>query len=427
MLTAPRILVIDDEIIHAKGLAECLNEQGAACLPIHFTGDPKEIKECPDVRIIFADLNLLGLKTGSKIDFSTIGGLLEESIKPVGPYFIILWTMFPEEATALFDYLEEQLISTTPIDVRPLDKNDHLNEKGHVKDTSALIREIKNISEEMPELSALLDWEQHVTRATGATLSSLLEILAEYDRNERPNLLGRVLAQLGIASAGEFHFQRDFFRSVNEALLPILEDRIANLRKDDSGSKLWQQPLGESTDHVIPCEIVARLNHMVIFAEFESSREYERGSVVLLVESIKESFCQQFGVDEENTARDQFRCKNFQLSNDDFRWVLVQVQAACDYAQGHPGLLPCYLGLEFPAKCLRAGTLPQSIWATPVFEMDGSSRRLHVNGRFPVSLSRSTFKSASPIYRLRDQVVNALAHKLHSHGSRPGMLSFRNK
>lgn len=430
MLTAPRIVVIDDEIKHANGLAESLNKVGVACLPIHFQGNPDDFVECPDVRVIFADLNLLGGETVSNTHFSTIGGLLEESIKPVGPYFIILWTMYPDQATSLFGYLKERLRSVPkPIAVSPLDKNDHLNldKEGIVKDPSALIKNIENIFEEIPEWCALFDWEQHVIRATGDTVSSILEIVSTDETDEQPDLLYSVLVQLGIASAGKLHFQKDFFRSVNEALLPILEDRIANLRKDVNGSKLWQQTLDQSSDHVLPREIVARLNRMVIFAELKSSSEFERGSVVLLIESIKNSFCKQFGVDEKNAAYQQFRCNKFQPCNDDFRWVLVHVQAACDYAKGHHGLLPCYLGLEFPANCLRSGTPPQSIWATPVFEMDGSSRVLHVNARFPVSLSRSTFMSAKPVYRLRDQPVNALAHKLHSHGSRPGMLSFRHK
>ena len=99
MFGSPRIVAIDDDRDHLVGLADSLNRRGVACLRIHFTGDPTEIEACPDVRIIFADLHLgMGSPSDHKANFSMIGGLLRKTIKPCGPYFIILWTQFPEQA-----------------------------------------------------------------------------------------------------------------------------------------------------------------------------------------------------------------------------------------------------------------------------------------------------------------------------------------
>ena len=51
-LPVPRVIAIDDEPKHLEGLAQGLNRYGAACLPVHFTGEAA-IAPCPHVRVIF--------------------------------------------------------------------------------------------------------------------------------------------------------------------------------------------------------------------------------------------------------------------------------------------------------------------------------------------------------------------------------------
>ena len=126
MLPAPRVVAIDDELEHLEGLTRGLNRHGTACLPIHFTGEPASIPPCRHVRVIFADLHLGGGPPGDHTqDFSTIGGLLEDTIKPSGPYLIVLWTMYPEQADGLHAFLKKRLQDVPkPFAVQPLDKND---------------------------------------------------------------------------------------------------------------------------------------------------------------------------------------------------------------------------------------------------------------------------------------------------------------
>ena len=106
--------------------------------------------------------------------------------------------------------------------------------------------------------------------------------------------------------------------------------------------------------------------------------------MIVLVDATRERFSDEFGLDEKEAAKDQFRCKDFDPTDGRFRWVLVQAQAACDYVQRHPGSLPCYLGLDLPSAHRRSKTPPESLWSSPVFEFDGSNRLLHVNAGFPV-------------------------------------------
>ena len=115
MLTSPRIIAIDDEGDHLVGLANSLNRHGVRCFQIPFTEDLTSIQPCPDARVIFADLHLGGgaLAADHMTDFSTIGRLLEDTIKPSHPCLILLWTMYPDQAPLLRRFLEERLHGVT--------------------------------------------------------------------------------------------------------------------------------------------------------------------------------------------------------------------------------------------------------------------------------------------------------------------------
>lgn len=140
----PRILAIDDDRVHLEGLTDGLRRHGMACLPIHFVGDAAAIPACPDVRIIFADLHLGagGLSTGHVTDFSMIGHLLEDAIRPAGPYCIVLWTKYPDQARSLRTFLERLRTVTKPVAVHALNKADHLSVDGTVRNERALMAEV---------------------------------------------------------------------------------------------------------------------------------------------------------------------------------------------------------------------------------------------------------------------------------------------
>src|SRR5262245_53062783 len=111
MLPAPRIILIDDNPNHLRGLSDGLNRYGVASLPVHFTGDVAGINSCPHVRVLFADLHLNegGAAQDHVRHFTVIGGLLQETFVPTGPYALILWTRFPDQAENLRAFLEERL------------------------------------------------------------------------------------------------------------------------------------------------------------------------------------------------------------------------------------------------------------------------------------------------------------------------------
>ena len=428
MFTSPRVIAIDDNRHHLEGLLNGLHHSGVACLPIHFTGDHTAIKPCPDVRIIFADLNLIGPTSDHTAQFSVIGGLLEGSLAPRGPYFILLWTQYPDQATGLRDFLNRRLRDVTkPFAVIPLAKADHLDRAGNVRDEDELMATIVSLTRELPQVGALFDWESRVLGATGDTVSSLLELPSTQAPNERAPGVGRILFWLGVEAVGKEHVEADHFRAVNEALLPILADRIGNLSSTPRDDAVWQAAFASTAGpQPLTGQEAARLNRM-IHVDTAVVDGSERGVIVPLSPRFGQSFEHSFGIDETVAAKKQFHCSGFAAGDDRFQWVLVRAQAACDYAQSHPGPVPCYLGLEIPRPARRSGSLPAALWVSPALEVDGDVRELRVSARFPVSIGPDEFCQSSPIYRLREQILNDLIFHLHSHGARPGMLSFRGR
>lgn len=162
MLKSPPVIAIDDETDHLAALANSLNRRGVPCLQIPFTDDLADIEPCPNVRVIFADLHLGGgaLAGDHRTDFSTIGALLEDRIKPSLPYLILLWTLYQDQAPGLHTFLRDRLRGVpTPFTVVPLPKANYLDETGGVRDEAALMKDIAVGTATLPEAAALFEPE----------------------------------------------------------------------------------------------------------------------------------------------------------------------------------------------------------------------------------------------------------------------------
>ena len=129
--------------------------------------------------MLFADLHLTdgAAGTGNAQHFGTIGGLLEGTLMPTGPYAIILWTRYPDQANALRDHLEKRLVGVSkPFAVVPLDKADHLNPDGTLRSAQALRDAIHGLLGAQPQLAALFNWEERVLGASAATVSAVIDL-----------------------------------------------------------------------------------------------------------------------------------------------------------------------------------------------------------------------------------------------------------
>ncbi len=426
MLPTPRVIAIDDDPKHLTGLTEGLNRCGTACSPIRFTGDLEsmQIQPCPHVRVIFADLNLFPAQS-SRSNFATIAALIEK-IKPSGPYFIVLWTISPDKADDLYDFLQRLDKKMRPLIVRALDKNPYLDlATGSAKNPEALAEAIQEMIAGQRQVAALFDWETRISDAAADTVSSILK-LVEVAAADRAEEISRLLASLAVGAVGKEHVEKDRFRAVNEALLPILADRIAFMRSEERDKELWGAAFKESdARRELSLAEAAKLNRLLHIAlPTADSTGVERGAVIDLPISGDE-FEQAFGIEQNEAAQKQFRCPQFDDRDARFRWVLVQSQAICDYAQPKPGPLPFHLGLLMPSSEVGADKPPAALWDSPYFEFREEICILHVNARFQMALlPNAEVVKRQPLFRLREQLLSDLIYRIHSYGARPGIIKF---
>jgi hypothetical protein len=151
----------------------------------------------------------------------------------------------------------------------------------------------------------------------------------------------------------------------------------------------------------------------------------ERGAVSRLPDATLAAFEGTFGMAQEAAAAKQFGCSGFVVNDLRFKWLLVQVQAVCDFAQRQPGPLPFVLGLEMPVAFVSKASAPSALIKTPPFERGGTVVALHVNARFQINLPAATAATMVVEYRLRESLLNDMAYELHSYGARSGIISLR--
>ena len=138
-----RVIAIDDDPGHLDSLIGELGGHDAGLLRVHFTGEGLDVPACPHVRVIISDLRLLGgAMSDPAEDFAVIGSLLEDVIKPVEPYLMLLWTRYPEHASALGTFLDRLRNVAKPVAVLPLPKAEYLDDSGAVGNRTALTDEI---------------------------------------------------------------------------------------------------------------------------------------------------------------------------------------------------------------------------------------------------------------------------------------------
>lgn len=431
MLASPRIVAIDNDCSHLKVLVTGLNRFGVGCLPVHFTENLDDLQACPNLRVLFADLHLVESSDNDRVHFANLAGLIETTFKPTGPYLIVLWTAYPSKAEELHRYVRDELCGVPkPFDVIALKKEDY-REGADGWNIGKLLEDIERLSQESPAFSALVDWEERVIEAAGDTVSSLMDIAMSEVGNDTSENVAGLLHKLAVAAVGANNVASDRFRAVNEALLPILSDRVSALRTNDNSRNVWDKALSGADGSVGNSEgAVAKLNQMLhIDKEQNTIEAVSRGAVIPFARTLtRADFIDQFGLDETVAAKEQFRCSSFQNNCSDFRWILVHVRASCDQAQDKPGTFSYYLGMDAKADKLSkssSGKLSGAVWESPNFEIEGEVRRLRVHALFQIALTKGRVERHPPVYRLREQLLAELTHHIHSHGSRPGIISFR--
>jgi hypothetical protein len=421
MFSANRIIAIDNEKTELDQLSDALHGLGIPCIPVLYPDQipPAGATWFQNIRILFCDLHLMAGATRSELNYPVIGGLLER-MSSAGrvPPLLVLWTAYPEDRTELEKYLAERHAEALPIATLALKKDDF---KG--VNASTLPTKIRENLDAIPQLRVLYDWQDDVAAAGDACVDTLLG-LARQHGGELTDALDKILSALAQASYGPERAAECPGEAVQDVLSPLLQDRLLHLPDDAARRQRWQEAMScavAKTNCLDKPPGAAGINTAlhVLHTSVGSTTGRERGAVVQI--SCPSLFGFRFGNSPERIL------ETWEIKDEEqHRWMAIQVEAECDFAQQKSPCLPFVLAVEVPAstKLTKLVKSSPAFWLSPTFlSEDDREVRLISNVLFTSTISQRKAKKLQVAYRMRDQLINQLAFRRSQHAIRPGIVA----
>lgn len=327
-------------------------------------------------------------------------------------------------------HLDDAHAHARPLAILPLAKERFINmSSGVVTEPVALRSEVDRLLETVPQVAALLEWENDVLRATGLTLSALLNLVPASKRSSEsyPPELDAVLSQLASAAVGRSHVEADRRSAVVQALVPILADQIVSQARTGIVRANWERAVTRFNDQGIDKTIAGsgHINRMLHLASpsAETISATSWGAVVDYSFGWNDENIQaKFDISIEELLRKEFKIP----PEDDAKCkpVLVRIGAACDYAQGKAGPISLLLGILTSTNPKKQKRSP-SIWESPDFSEPGSAEAIHlwVNSRMLMTCTALECREWPVLYRIREQLLMQLITTASGHASRPGIVN----
>jgi len=435
ILQPARIVLIDDKQSHLKAIADALGLLGSASLSFLYKDEHPAPEILAGVRLIFCDLHLGSdaKTTDTKTYCSNIASMLASSLaEDHGPYLLIIWSQFPNEVDSLKGYLDELEPGQRPFSFVCLDKNAFINVgDGTVLEGADLPGEIRGIVSKQPGLAAMLNWEQTASVSAAKVTNSLWKLAVDKSKTDPDKALCGTLGKLAVSAAGEKLGEEAPGRSVLEALVPLLADQIEAHPVNEA---VWKTAVDlEEKANGAPSEALYTALHI----EQPTSYKSDSRGVVSYLEPLVASECfkdffgydqgtllMQCGFQEKDDEESKKNGRNIMKVKDGLlgteEWFLVQINAACDEAQDHPGLIPFCLAALVPNKKTNKNG-KQSVQATEPFLFRGRKTSLYLMGRFVIGLTKNQSVKLEPQFRLRSSLLDKLIFGLRTNAARLGV------
>jgi hypothetical protein len=415
-----KIIAVDDERDELDKIVGSLRTLGLGCLAYRYPDDlPAADPQFSGIRALFLDIRLVGgTSPGQALNapISLISRLIGEDN---GPYALITWS-----STDLHDQLIARINQTPSLKNRQPFYSCAFSKADLAGNPPRLQTEVQKLFTANAPFGSLLDWEARVARAGESVLQQLENLSSKLSGQTPRAQMDELLSRLAVASFGKANANRHKFEAVNEALLPMLGDELHNQFALAQPSKLWDKAITQcKAVRSIATELAGELNSKILL-ETGANLKSRRGAIIEVPSNWlpDPQFRRRFGA----TSSEIVSTLNLPQGAVP-KWVLIQIQPACDYAQPKAAPIPFLLGTVVPAS---KKTIPGSVSLTPVFAaVHGLAQqpfKLAVFRTIPHTLAPSTLKHGTlrVLARLRDQLIESLIHDHHSHSSRPGFISF---
>lgn len=425
-----RIVVIDNNSEHLKALVDALSVLGSACLPFHYKDTHPEEHLLSGARFIFCDLHLISdaVTTDKKKEYANIASMLLDVLRDDhGPYVLVIWSEYPDDVEALKGYVDQLEDGKKPLLVHALNKNDYIHTNANDgKFSGDLVKSVAELFQTLPGLAAMLQWEQIVSDAAAQTTSSLWSHCTGDTTEKRDLSLSNTLGKLANGASGE-HSAKEFpGRSVISALTPLLADQ---LEKNEIEETIWKAAVQFKKADLAASD--ASL-YTMLHVECPTSHDAtERGALVELPASLKEDkdFADFFGYNQKSIIHEfGYRGDRLDEAVNEATWCCLQINAACDQAQGHAGLVPYTLSCFVPTTIKKRDDKRNSVFQSRGIVIDGGEKFLFSHGRFTTGMTQEKAIELRPLMRLRGQLLDQAVFDIRVQAARLGTIEpFRSK
>lgn len=435
ILQPARIVLIDDNERHLKAISEALGQLGSASLSFQYQGDNPGPAIMAGARLVFCDLHLNSdaMTSDGKTECSQIVGMLDEAISDEhGPYLLIIWSQFPDKIGSLAEYLAEMPPGQRPFHHACLDKNNFIDvAQGTAIPNTDLPGEIQKTVADQPGLAAMLSWEQSAAKSAAQATNSLWKLSVETSKKNPDKALCKTLGKLAVGAAGPNFGSSMPGRSVLEALVPLLADQI---EAQDLDEALWQVAVDiDGRSGGAASDALYTALHLEVPTSYGANKRGSASPVSALFDD--DGFESFFGFSKEAVLADcGYREKDEEASTkknpvwqtpaaavSSAEWFLLQVNAACDEAQNHPGLFPFCLAFTMPRSVNNAKGWKDSVVKTKPVVLCDTSKDVFLLGRFIVGLPREMAEKLSPSFRIRTALLDQLVYNLRTNSARLGV------
>ena len=445
MFISPRFVVVDDRPDHLNAILNVFEQLRSPCLGIVYDASQElDRQSFENVRALFLDLHLsdLAATTDETRHYAVIANILEDNINPIGgPFVLVIWTEHEQSAANLVAYLDASLDPEKPY-ARPLAIANLPKDQFIDIGTGSLLadraddlkRAVERAVERIPQLAALVTWETQIQRAAGATLSALMELVPEDQRDTAAFAegLNEILTRLAQGAVGRQNVAANPHAAITGALTPLLADRLVNQQPLGADLAIWTDALTWNGQNQLDDMRVGKINRMLQAAvpPSEAIQSTDWGAVV----DFPDGWWNNAGLRARfDVTLGQLLGSEFKIGRNDrdnCRPRLIRVGAVCDYAQNRSGPIPYLFGLEIPCDVQRiqddTGTVrpPASEWCSPVLclDTDGGPFVLAINSRYSLSVVQAEAQNWQPRYRLREPLLMQLTSHASNYLARPGIV-----
>ena len=426
-----KIIAVDNEQEELDRIEECFRDLRIACYPLLYSSGDTPPEKFKGIRLAFFDVNL---SIGNPND-QMLCNIISSALKNIlahdnGPYALIFWSLHASKLAAIKEYIEtrEKDNIPSPIFVDTIDKVG-------IVSSDDLKRELERILSN-PTLNIIFDYENKAMLAASRTINSLFNLVPRDgdkwgDNTAFDSNFDKVFSKIAVEATGEKYAAENPKLSIQKGISPILIHNIHN----QSLTEVWDSKLSLFSKPKFPTGFrVGVLNSTYHIDNTKFHGNDARGCIVssklqhdyqkLLGKSKRAILEQMFKFQGNANAEQDRKIKAF-LSKCDF--VLLEISAACDYAQNNHRIYKYMLGIEYPIEneiVKKSEKDGNYVFHSPVFSLNGKEVALKFNFRYIIGLNPSDDKLGEIKYRLNDNILNQIGNQYSAYVSRLGTVTF---